>query len=816
MKGLALKFSVCSILSIILFLFSFQTSYAQEITSTIRGKVLDKDTRIPLIGVSILLLGDSSSFKGTVSDINGDFELKEVPVGRHELKFTYIGYQPRVMSNIILNSGKQVVLNVDLEESAVQMKTVEIKANRNGEALNEMATVSARAFDVAETDRYAGSRGEPARMASNFAGVQGADDSRNDIVIRGNSPSGLLWRLEGIEIPNPNHFNIPGTAGGPVSIINNKNLGNSDFFTGAFPAEYGNGIAGVFDLKMRNGNNRTHELSAQLGFLGLELFGEGPLSKSSGASYLFTYRYSTVAAFSALGIDIGTTAAPQYQDASLRVNFPLKNGGQLAMFGLGGISDIAIVLSDQEEPDRNIFGDNDRDQYFASNMGVVGASYTKALNKKTFMKWTIAGTQSEVSADHDLIWRRLDANNRFIVDSLTKILDYTFSERKVATAFYVNRKINTKHMLKYGVVGDMYFFNHQDSARVIDTTDARYYSWVTRWQSNESAMLLQPYIQWKYRPNNNLTINAGLHAQYFSLNGSLSPVEPRLGMSYTLPKSGKLSFGYGLHSQLPPTYLLFFGNRMDAEGRPITYNKQMDFLKSHHLVLGYDKMLSNNVRFKVETYTQYLFNIPVSRVPSSFSLVNTGAGFTRFFPDSLVNEGLGRNYGIEFTLEKFFSKGYFFMLTASLFDAKYRGSDRVWRNTDFNGNYAFNALFTKEWRIGEKNSIQTGTKITTTGGRWYGPADIAASNNQKELVEIDSLKNTLQHRPYFRADIKVNWKRNARSLTHELGIDFVNIFNTRNILALTYAPDESNDPTKSIREEYQLGFLPVFYFRVDF
>jgi len=789
---------------------------AQDIKSNIRGTIVDKDTRIPLIGVNVILISDTTQLVGTTTDLDGNFELNDLVVGRHALKLTYLGYQERVLNNIILNSGKETILNLDLEESAVQMEALEIRASRNGEALNEMATVSARAFDVAETDRYAGSRGEPARMASNFAGVQGADDSRNDIVIRGNSPSGLLWRLEGIEIPNPNHFSIAGTAGGPVSIINNKNLANSDFFTGAFPAEYGNGIAGVFDLKLRNGNNQKHELSAQLGFLGLEAFAEGPLGKKSGSSYLLTYRYSTVAIFSALGIDIGTDAAPAYQDASLRFNFPLKNGGQFALFGIGGVSSIDIVLSDQVEPERNIFGDNDRDQYFNTNMGVVGASYTKALNKKTFMKWTLAGTQSMIEANHNLIWRRITPENTYQLDSLTSILDYTFKERKVATALYINRKINSKNVLKYGIVADNYFFNHQDSARVIDSTDVRYYSWVTRWASNETALLLQPYVQWKYRPNNRTTINAGIHAQYFSLNGSLSPIEPRLGLSYALKGGSKLSFGYGLHSQLPPSYLLFFGNRMDANGNPITYNKGMDFLKSHHFVIGYDRMLSDNVRLKVESYYQHLFNIPVSIQPSSFSMVNTGSGFTRFFPDTLVNEGLGRNYGLELTLEKFFSKGYFFMLTASVFDAKYQGSDKVWRNTDFNGNYAVNALFTKEWKLGEKNRIQTGTKVTTTGGRWYGPADIVQSNIQKELVEVDALKNTLQHRPYFRTDLKVNWKRNARALTHELGVDFVNIFNTKNILALTYAPDESNDPAKSIREEYQLGFLPVFYFRVDF
>ncbi len=161
------------------------------------------------------------------------------------------------MDNVIVNSGKEVILNIEMEESTALLEEVVIYAQRNGEVRNEMATVSARQFSVAETNRYAGSRGDPGRMASNFAGVQGADDSRNDIIVRGNAPSGVLWRLEGVNIPNPNHFAIPGTGGGPVTILNNKFLSNSDFFTGAFPAEFGNGIAGAFDLEMRNGNDKT-------------------------------------------------------------------------------------------------------------------------------------------------------------------------------------------------------------------------------------------------------------------------------------------------------------------------------------------------------------------------------------------------------------------------------------------------------------------------------------------------------------------------------------------------------------------------------
>src|SRR5690606_12884108 len=206
-------------------------------------------------------------------------------------------------------------------------------------------------------------------------GVQGADDSRNDIIIRGNFPQGVLWRLEDIPIPSPNHFAVPGSSGGPVSMINNKTLGNSDFFAGAFPAEYGNAIGGVFDLKMRKGNPARHELSLQLGFLGTELGAEGPLFKKSGASYLLAYRYSTLKLFEGLNIKIGTNSVPNYQDAALKLNFPIGKKSNISVFGIGGLSNIDLVVSKFEEPTDELYGEDDRDQYFTSNTGVAGVSF---------------------------------------------------------------------------------------------------------------------------------------------------------------------------------------------------------------------------------------------------------------------------------------------------------------------------------------------------------------------------------------------------------------------------------------------------------
>jgi outer membrane receptor protein involved in Fe transport len=359
------------------------------------------------------------------------------------------------------------------------------------------------------------------------------------------------------------------------------------------------------------------------------------------------------------------------------------------------------------------------------------------------------------------------------------------------------------------------FWDDIDSVRVIDSTQTDYYKWRKRWNSTQTGVLFQPYSQLKYRIGESLSITLGLHALYFSLTNSISAFEPRLGLKYDMRKRHRLSLGLGRHSQIQPSYMYFYQPGFGANSNS-QINRNMGLTKSDHIVLGYEFTITKFFRAKTEVYYQRLFNIPIEKQSSSFSLVNTGAGFSRFFPGELENKGTARNYGWELTLERSLQKGYLFLFTASLFDSKYKGSDGVERNTDFNGKYAMNILGSKEWKTSENSSFTLGLKATTAGGRWYGPADIMKSNNARDLVFIDSLRNTQQFKPYFRLDIKLKYRLNRAKLTHEIGLDLVNVLNTKNVLSLTYAPDLTGDPNKSIRQEYQLGFLPLFYYRLDF
>lgn len=787
---------------------------AQSLTQTLRGRVTDAEARFPLTGVTVYVLGPGEHRQGASTNLDGDFVLNDLPLGRATVRFTYLGYETAERA-IELTSAKELLLNIDLAEAVTELSTVEVSAvRRRGDARNEMATVSARSFSVEETDRYAGSRGEPARMAANFAGVQGSDDSRNDIVIRGNNPNGVIWRIDGITIPNPNHFGVAGTGGGPVTILNNKFLANSDFFTGAFPAEFGNGLAGAFDLRMRDGNSQKHEQSFQFGFLGTDLLVEGPLSKDAGSSYLATFRYSTLGLFDFLGIRIGTDAVPKYYDGAFRLQFPLKHNAKLTVWGIGGASNIDILPSEDERPDTTgqLFGVEDRDQHFSSHMLTAGLSYTRPFRKKGFYKIGLAYAESGPKSRDEYIYRRV-VDDRYVVDSLPPVLGFDFREQKLAAYYFVNQKLSAKTSIRAGINAEFWRVNYQDSVRILDGINQTLAPWRQRWNTDESFVYAQPYVQAKFNLSPRWKGTAGITATYTSLNeNSFSPLEPRLGLSYTPKEGSSFNLGVGLHSQLQPLYLYYFGDSI-VNGVPLQENRDLGLSKSWHFVLGHDRMLAPALRLKVETYYQWLSGMGIAQGSSSYSLANSGTGFNRLFPPPLTNGGNGRNYGVELTLEKFMSKNYYFLITTSVFDSEYRAGDGLWRNTTYNGNYALNLLATKSFPFKNGTRFDLSAKYTRTGGRRYGPVDAEASARQAEIVFDDAEVNSLQFRDYTRFDLRLAYHWNRTRVTHEFALDLVNVFDTRNILGLTYAPANEAMP---IREENQLGRLPIFYWKMDF
>ena len=772
-----------------------------EITQSIRGTVMDKYSQETLVGASVIILG-SDPLIGTTTDLNGKFIIEGLKLGRHSLRISYIGYLERRISNISLSSGKQIVLTIELEESVNKLDMVTIKAKSNKtQTISKMATVSARTFSVEETERFAGSLGDPSRMASHYAGVAMVNDKRNDIIIRGNSPSTLLWRLDGIEIPNPNHFGSMGTTGGPVNMLNNNLLTNSDFFTGAFPAEYGNAISGVFDLKMRSGNNQEHEFVGQIGFNGFELGAEGPFVKGKNASYLINYRYSTLEVFRLMGINMGVgQAIPQYQDLSFKIDIPTRKMGRFSLIGMGGLSFIELFDSEKfkagiEEGDYTYGG---VDLSYGSDMGVLGLKHIYFLNKSTRIETilSIQGTQNTTHIDS----LKTDENNAIIENSQYFFYNSNGDEAKYSIASHFKKKLNAKNHFSTGFYYDFFNLNMKDSI----LNFGHYYE-----IDNENLQMIRGYAQFQHRFTDQLTLNTGLYTQYLDINKEIT-LEPRLGVKYQWGGGNGLSFGYGKHSSTIPRLTYFLQSTL-ADNTIEMKNKEVKMIKSHQWVVGYDKLLSENFRIKTELYYQSLFDVPVTADFPQFSILNTGDSFVPTFSNNLVNQGTGTNYGAEFTIEKFLSSGYYFLLTSSLFESKYEGYDEVERNTSFNGNFVLNALGGYEIKIGKYNRITLDISSVYAGGKRYVPIDVEASiaNNITKFVWDEAYEK--RYDDYFRVDFRIGFKMNTKNFCQEWALDLQNITDNQNIYQQTFNPR-----SKKITTDYQTGFFPMFLYRIQF
>lgn len=777
---------------------------AQAILQTIRGNVTDRETKAPLIGAEVALL-NSDPMVGDVTDTDGNFKLGKIPVGRHTLQVSYLGYEPLTMPNILVTAGKELVLNLELVESAVQLEVATVVAKHNkAEALNEMATVSARSFSVEETSRYAGSFYDPARMATNYAGVAvgSSDDLSNEIVVRGNSPSGILWRLEGIEIPNPNHFGSMGGSGGGISMLSSSTLSNSDFYTGAFPSEFGNALSGVFDLNMRNGNNEKREYALMLGALGLEGAAEGPFRKGGKGSYLINYRYATLGILDAVGIKIAGDVTPKYSDVSFKLNMPTERAGTFALFGLAGQNSVQFY----PKKDSTTWTGELAEWGFkeSASTATVGLSHRLLLSGKSYLR-TVAMVSRETDGG-DQYWLDPEDDYKKHDDGGYNTTNYT---ARLSSTY--NHKFNAQNTLRVGAIYSYtkFKFVYDDDDNF---TDDKGDEVIRLFDNHGEGGFLQAFGQWKHRFDDRWTLNTGLHYSLFLLNQKMA-IEPRVALDFKVNDRRSFSAAVGLHSKREHLAAYVLDGKL-LDGTPRSANPDLGLTKSMHAVLGYDQRLGQDMRLKAEVYYQHLFDVPVETVPGSTnSFINYRDIWELIFAEQTGNEGKGRNYGVDLTLEKFFTRSYYFMLTGSAYRSLYTPVNGKEYSTRFDGRYTVHALGGKEFKVGKnkKNILGINGKALLAGGNRYTPIDLAASIEQGQEVRQEDKPFSVKAGDYWRFDIGLSYKINRQRLTHTILLDIQNVTGRLNVFSEYY-----DNETKSIETYTQTGFFPVFNYRVEF
>ncbi|MBN8666206.1 MAG: TonB-dependent receptor [Chitinophagales bacterium] len=763
------------------------TVQAQQLQQ-LRGTVTDQALKEPLSGATISL----NEQQHTTSDASGNFRFKDLAPGNYTLRITYAGFKEIVLDNITVNSGKETILTITLEAEVKSMEEVIVKANgKKNRPLNDMSVVSARAFTVEETQRYAAAVNDPLRMATAFPGVMANDDGNNNIIIRGNSPTGLLWRMEGMDIPSPNHFSQPGLSGGGISILSSQLLSNSDFITGAFAAEYGNALSGVFDIKLRKGNDEKREYSLQAGVLGLNAAMEGPFSKKYKGSYLINYRYSTLTLLNKVGV-LPDDNVTNFQDLSFNIYLPTKKAGNFSVFGFGGLSD------QYYDPGKDSSKwETRRDRYladFVSNTGMAGITHSLLVGKNLKINSAVGVSGTRISYDEDFTEDDLTLRKTYFEKMTTKNilfntkLDYKFSNRLLLRAGFINKQIN-------------YQFYRLSSAHDDEPLEVLL-------NSKGQTSTQQAFLQWQYKWSNDLSLQAGLHYLHLAHNGS-EAVEPRLSAKWNINNKNSLALAYGLHSQIQ-TLNVYFAERTLGAGGVDMPNKNLGFTKAHHYVLSYGFRPAAKLQIKTELYYQQLFDVPVAAHDSS-TLSSLNVEY-EYVTDPMVNEGKGRNYGIEISIERYLHNNFYLTLSNSLYQSKYTALDGVERNTRFNGNYITTLITGKDFYNERKQkTLGINLKTIVAGGLRTTPIDLAASQQAGYTVYKEKQAYSQQNPAYFRTDLRISMKWNRRKHTTTLSLDIQNVTNRLNLFSQYFDKEENQ-----IKNLYQTGMIPILNYKIEF
>lgn len=764
--------------------------YTRKLTQTIRGIVIDAKTNVPVEFASVAI--PELPFLGTSTDSTGHFRIDNVPIGRYNIRTSFMGYRTNIASEIPVTSSKEIYIEIPLEENIQYLNEVIVQPEtKKDQPLNPMAIAGGRMISMEEAGRFANGFDDPARLSSAFAGVAG-DVGTNAVAIRGNSPQFTQWRLEGVEIPNPTHFaDLSGLGGGFLSALSTQVVGNSDFYNGAFPAEYNNALSGVFDMHLRNGNNQRYEHTIQVGLLGIDLASEGPINKKRGSSYLINYRFSTTSLAS------GNEMNLKYQDLTFKLNFPTRRTGTFSIWGLGLIDrnkQESLDHSEWETVQDRQWGENKLDK------AVGGVTHKYFINTSTYIRSSISATYSK---DHTLMDQQTDSeevgktNNRIV-----RVANIQNSKWDIVFNSYVNKKFSPKHTNRTGVtITELkYDLDYKVSPYFGLDVPMEQIS-----QGKGESTVLSAFSNSVINLSSKLTTSVGINAQFFTLNNNWS-IEPRIAFKWQLNPMHSIAMAYGLHSRREKLDYYFIEKRVNGKTES---NKYLDFSKAHHVGLTYDWNINQSLHLKIEPYYQYLFHIPVEE-NSSFSIINYG----EFYLDRILkNTGLGKNYGIDITLEQYMRGGFYYMLTGSLFKSRYKAGDGIWRNTRLDKGYLLNLLAGKEWMVGKlkQNVLSLNGRLFFQGGGRYTPVNEERTMIEHDIVFDESQAYSRRFKPSINGDISISFRINKRRLSHEFSLKILNVGMTTGMHFYQY-----NEKTNEIEKKDGLGTIPNLSYKIYF
>ena len=776
---------------------------------TLRGTVRDAITGESLVGAAVRIVELSSV--GAIADMDGNYTIHLNRSGRYTVEASFIGYETSVLKEVLISGTKEVVIDIELRETANELAGAVVRPR-----INKMSTVNPNVLtggvmlSMEEASRIAGGANDPARLMSAYAGISGDSDG-SGISVHGNAPERMQYRIEGVEVFTPNHYNDVWNAGyGLVSGLNANVIGNSDFFTSTFNANYANALSGIFDIKMRSGNNSKHENILQLGSAFEELTLEGPLAKNSKSSYIVNYRYGFSALVDKMGLIDTQGAHLDLQDFSWKVNLPTAKAGTFSFFGLGlydstydGRVDLADMHSAYDASD----SDGNMTQILA------GMSHKIYFENKWTLRSTLAYNMQHIDMDVFYYGLQRDADNVISIPLAYEEPEkkYLFSrqrqnEDRILFNSELSKQIAPKWLAQFGVEYSHRFFNL--NYRSVDYLYADPSTMLTYTDMKDNTGLATAFTQHLFNLNGKLSVSAGITANYFLLSKDFS-VEPRVSLKWQPDEKNTVSFGYGMHSMIEKLYAYFYRN-----DHGILVNKDLDLTKSHNLMASYAYQINDNLNVRVNAYLQYGFDTPVGVNGSTYCVCNRYYAYT---DEQLVGTGKTRNYGGDITLEHYMSHGFFGQANISLFKAEYRDNAKIWHNQLYDRGFMFKILGGKEWIFGNK-VLSVSAKYCLQGGLRYTPINVAAMRSNISAGYIDDTPVYYEDKAFSESfdptgivDFTISYKITGKKVSHTFAFEGLNILDTKAPLYQRF-----DLGTLDVRTDKSGISLPNVFYRLDF
>ncbi|MEO0727080.1 MAG: TonB-dependent receptor [Bacteroidota bacterium] len=749
----------------VVFILLLTSSLAAQ--ATLRGSVRDADNGQVLTGATVYL---PTIQRGIDTDSFGLFRFNDLPPGRYPVEISYLGYQQLVMNEVLVSSGKEQVLDIILQEAATSLTAVTVKASRQPRS---NASPNILNLSQEETLRFPATFNDPARLATAYAGVTGANDQANHLIIRGQSPLGMQWRLDGLEIVNPNHTANGGTftdrptlSGGGVNAISAQLLQEANFYLGAAPAALGNATTAQMDMRLRNGNNEQREYTIQAGLIGFDLAAEGPI-RAGGSSYLVNYRYSFTGLLSDLGVSFGNEDI-RFQDLSFKLHFPGQKGGAFSIFGLLGSSS-----NEFNQPTDTTEWETEKDLYntidFSSEMATVGASWTQPQGDNA--RWRAAAAWSGVR--HQRLGIAPDLRNREW-DELR--------QQKTSFQLSYRRKLLPFGSITLGVEG-LY----------IDQSVEREFPFGSEGITGRSngGLVVSPYIDWRYQIKR-LSLNLGWRlSNWIDWLDESSYSEPRLALSYLLNKKNTVGADLSVSTQAPSPYELALQPR-----------------RSRLYSAYWNRQLSNSRKISIQLYQQNLTQITGNGAISAINQIE------QILPETDATSE-ARTQGAELTVQQFATGGWWYVVGVSLFDARYQDEDGEWVKSRFAQDYATALTLGKEWsgtdRKQQVNRFGFNVALHYNGGLRAAPIDLVASDRNRTTVFDFSQGYTEQLPAYFRTDLRIYYQKNRANWNSMLSLDIQNVSGQQNA-----AYDYYDRFLGRVNRRFQLEFIPIINYRINF